>query len=179
MIPTVKTDIQKIKLMREAASVRRCHTAFVIGEYNIGYHTFNMLAMLRYLYPDCRQELIWAIIEHDIPERLTGDIPAPAKWHGLLDNSNYADFEARFTVWLFGDDYSAALTDNEKGWLKGLDLLELYLWCLDQISLGNVNAAVMKRRAYEHMAKQPNIPVQIREQFAQASRTDWVIQEDL
>lgn len=72
------TAQERVKFLREASDVQRLHVIRTIGEYSNGHHSFNMLAMLRLLFPDAPIELIWAILEHDIPERLIGDVPSPA-----------------------------------------------------------------------------------------------------
>mgnify|MGYP000440970960 CR=1 FL=1 len=70
------TNQERVKFLREAADVQRLHVIRTIGEYSNGQHTFNMLAMLRLLWPDAPRHLIWAILEHDIPERVIGDVPS-------------------------------------------------------------------------------------------------------
>ncbi len=179
MIKSITTDAQKVKLLREAAAVRRCHTATVIGEYNIGIHTFNMLVMLRFLWPDAPRDLIWAVLEHDLPERLSGDIPSPAKAYGIVDRNLLGDFEFQFLSWIFGRVSHAGLGEVENGWIKGLDLLELIMWTKDQVTMGNMNSMVMANKARAYMARDTTIPLPIRELLIQLDRMDWIFQEDL
>ena len=128
-------DIEKVKYLREAAAVERMHTMRTIGEYTVGHHSFNMLAMLRLVWPDAPRNLIWAIIEHDIPERLTGDILATAKWAGVVRKD--PEFEDKLIAAIVGDSSCLRLGAELKSWLKGLDILEFVFYCRDQISLGN------------------------------------------
>lgn len=131
--------VRRMKLALEASFVDRCHTRRVIGEYTVGTHSFNMLTMLRLLYPGVpRVELIWAIHDHDIPERLVGDNPHHAKpyvWHSY----NADKIERDINLHIFGYHHYDNLTDEEMKWLVGLDVLEYYAFCLDQRELGNKN----------------------------------------
>lgn len=135
-----------IKLAREGAAVRRVHTIPHIGEYVVGHHSFNMLAMLRILYPEASSSLIWAILEHDIPERLIGDIPSPAKWFGIVDRDRLIEVERTINTEIFGSSAEYNLNPKEIKWLNSLDLFELWLWCKDQIAMGNQNLVSMHDR---------------------------------
>ena len=128
----------RYKLAREAMYVDRCHTFMKIGTYPVGMHTFGMLIALRILYPNASIHLIWAILEHDVPERLISDVPRGAKPF-ILDLDNYHITEKEVMEFIFGNNNFPLLTDNEKRWLTGLDVLEFYHYCLDQRSLGNQN----------------------------------------
>ncbi|MHA2068390.1 MAG: HD domain-containing protein [Candidatus Thorarchaeota archaeon] len=142
----ISTDIQKVKFTREAAQVQRTHTVPHFGEHSNGQHSFNMLVMLRILWPEAPIRLVWAILEHDMPERLTGDIPAPSKWAGVVDNNQLTLLEMEINEKIFGQDSIQKLSDSEISWLKGLDILELYLWSKDQLMLGNRNVEMMANR---------------------------------
>ena len=138
--------VNKVKFTREAAAVRRCHTLPIIGTYEVGGHSYNMLSMLRLLHPDPPIRLVWAIQEHDIPERLTGDIPAPTKWFKIVDKAHLTQAEISINDSVFGWVAELKLTDEDLKWLKGLDILELYLFCKDQIMMGNQNMITMLER---------------------------------
>jgi len=138
--------VNKVKFSREAAAVRRCHTLPIIGEYIVGGHSYNMLTMLRLLHPDPPIRLVWAIQEHDVPERLTGDIPAPTKWFKIVDKEHLTAAEMDINEQIFGWVAELQLTEEDLKWLKGLDILELYLFCKDQLMMGNQNMLIMKGR---------------------------------
>ncbi len=130
--------VRNTKFIREAGAVRRLHCYYVIGEYNVGIHTFNMLGLTRLLWPDCRAELLWAILEHDLPERVTGDIPATTKWRGYIHDVDMAAWENRI-LQEFGMDepHGNKLSPQEKKFLKGVDLIELWMFCREQVQMGN------------------------------------------
>lgn len=178
---TLASDTQRIKFMREAASVRRCHTVMHQDPaYNIGLHSFNMLAMLRILRPEASIDLVWAIIEHDLPERLTGDFPAPVKWTGVVDSHELGELESDIIKALSLSDSVAYLSEVDARWLRGLDMLELYLWSLDQINLGNRNLYVMKNRIEKYLKKNPLLmPKEIQYIIQIAAGMDWIMVPDL
>jgi len=166
--------VRAIKFAREGAAVKRCHTIQFIGNYDVGGHSFNMLAMLRIWKPDASLNLVWAIIEHDAPERSTGDVPAPAKWAGIIDKDELNLVEMEITTRIFGDDSCQKLTLEELSWLKALDILELYLWCRDQVELGNRNALSMMARIEKFINKnKASWPKEFNEQWGEFMFADW------
>lgn len=176
----VDNKSKAIKFMREAGAVRRCHTIPIIGEYNVAIHVYNMLAMLRLLYPDAPLPLIWAIIEHDIPERLTGDIPAPTKWFGAIDKERLNQLEHEITKSVVGYDHCAILSYEEERWLKALDILELALFCRDQIMIGNKNMAVMLDRIHKFVKRESaSFEPAVLDVYWELFNEDWLMMPDL
>lgn len=142
---------ERVKFLREAAEVDRIHTKRYIGEYTNGQHTFNMLSILRLLWPDAPNQLIWAIVEHDVPERLLSDIASPSIHFGGFVNKEKlvsAEREVLNEVFIDGYYFTHETQENYR-WLKGLDLLELYLFCKDQMRLGNMNLVQIQNRCEE------------------------------
>lgn len=129
----LNTSAERVIYARQAGAVRRCHTTRHLGTYDVAQHSYNMAMMLRILRPDAPPCLIWAVLKHDQPERLTGDSPAPAKWMGYLT----PDYETVETAILegVGLDHPPLSAEDEK-WLKGLDLLELYVFAREQQAMG-------------------------------------------
>lgn len=172
---------ERVKFLREASDVQRLHVIRTIGEYSNGQHSFNMLAMLRLLWPEAPVALVWAIVEHDIPERVTGDIPSPSI-HNVLSASREAmkqeEFDCLLEVLL--GEYFISLDSELMPWLKGLDLLELYLYAKDQRMLGNRNLETM-RLAIESRFKQDaaKYPKAIIEVFYECKSSDWNYLPDL
>lgn len=123
--------VEKIRYLREAGNVKRCHTKTIIGEYSVAHHTWNMLGLLRVLNPKASTELIWAVTFHDCGERIVGDISYVFKkrLNGSIDI-----FEEAILPHV---GLNTFLSKEEESWLKGLDLLELALFCKDQSSIGN------------------------------------------
>ena len=172
--------IERVKYTREAAVVTRLHGLFHHSAYNNGIHSFNMLAMLRLLYPTASSNLLWAIIEHDMPERLTGDFPAPAKWFGVVDRTRLDNLEFDINTEVFGQDTVQKLTERERGWLKGLDILELYLFCKDELMLGNAGIITMMRRIEKFIERtRSGFPVDIVDFYYRVKADPWDTLPDL
>lgn len=145
--------VERIKMLREAADVQRLHTKRTIGEYSNGHHTFGMLALLRLLYPEAPISLVWAIIEHDIPERLVSDISSPAiHFGGFVDKDKLWEAEESILAGIFEFHFFPGLEGMDLKlyqWLKGLDLLDLFLFCKDQRRLGSKNLLQIEHRCME------------------------------
>jgi hypothetical protein len=115
-----------------------------------------MAMMLRLLRPDAPVHLVWAVLKHDQPERLTGDSPAPAKWMGYLV-TDHEEIESSILEGV-GLDHPPLSHEDEK-WLKGLDLLELYVFAREQQAMGvpqfkqmrETCVRVLSERAEKHL----------------------------
>jgi len=153
----LKGDVARVKFAREGAAVRRVHAQKIIGEYDVGQHSFGMLCLLRVLHPDAPAALLWAIIAHDLPERLLGDTPRPA--FVVLDKKAYSDASDRI---LKGTDFWETLSREDQRWLGSLDICEFYLWILDQESLGNRNMKKMQRRVELWFSKEAKEAMTVR-----------------
>lgn len=83
-------------------------------------------------------------------------------------------------TWVAGKDYIQDLNEEEVKWLKGLDLLDYYFLCRDEISYGNRNA-IRNARKIENFVKQNRHlwPELISEIILMAEDYDWVRGPDL
>lgn len=100
----------------------------------VAEHSWRMAAILRYMWPDCRPELIWATLFHDVSERVTGDVPANIK------RATPAIAEAVHTVSIAEEkrlNIRFALTLEEEKVLGWLDRIEGAMHCLDELEMGN------------------------------------------
>lgn len=153
---------EKIAAFREAGQTQRCHTMQYHGTYNVAIHCFNALSLLFLLYPEEPSTvLIKAVLWHDIPERWTGDIPTTTKMSSpelkiLLDG-----IEQRILSKLDIPDLFK-LTKTQRQWLDAIDLLELYLWVLDQQALGNLTTIPMQKQIHNiFLKRKDNIPKEV------------------
>lgn len=145
--------VERIKFAREGARVERTHASPGIGSHSVGVHTFNMLTMLLILKPDASGQLIRAIVQHDIPERITGDMPHPAKKAGVQNNDVQAHIEMQLNEQVFGNDAVQDLNEEEVKWLNGLDMLEFYCHIRDQLMFGNRGYETKNAAVENYMAK--------------------------
>ena len=136
------------KRLLEGGQTQRLHTVPHVRHYDVAQHSWGMAALLHALHPDPRKELFLAILFHDIAERWTGDMPAPAKWHnglgGVLREMEREIDEA------LGVRFD--LTEEEKVWLKALDFLELYLFVDGEYNMGNKHITRCRKVCKEILA---------------------------
>lgn len=154
---------ERILAIREGGQTQRCHTLPHSGEYNVATHSYNALSLLFLLYPgEPSQGLVKAVLWHDVPERWTGDVPAPAKWaspvlKNILDSLEDRIFEKLELLNIFTE-----LSEEEQNWLTAVDLLELYIWGKEQEALGNQSAKELNKRVIELVKKkQEKIPKKV------------------
>lgn len=176
------TNQERVKFLREAADVQRLHVIRTIGEYSNAQHSFNMLAMLKLLWSDAPKELFWAIVEHDIPERVIGDVPSPALrnvYQESLPSVVVEEIHVMEEIYGRSSDFHG-ITDDLNCWLKGLDILELYLYAKDQFRLGNRNLETMRVAIEERFKRDAaKFPEPILNLYHECKNSDWVHLPDL
>ncbi len=129
-----KKILNKVLQLREASCVERAHTVRHSTDYSVGKHSFDMLLLLEVLHPNPSLKLYQAIIRHDLHERWNGDTPFPAK--RMFPELKSAMTESTKQVEdVLGIKYD--ITEDEELWLRSLDMVEFYLWALDELNAGN------------------------------------------
>lgn len=123
-------------LYRDAGAVKRYHVKRTHRTQTIAEHTFGMLMLVKQVAPHIDKYMLYeAILHHDLPELMTGDVPAPIKRvHpelGPLMDSIEHDLQPLYNPVLEG------LTQEEAALMKWADRMELVLWCLEEFRLGN------------------------------------------
>lgn len=133
----INARIRRVQALREGGRVQRLHTVPIIGDASVAAHSFNMALLLAILMPDYPGRLMEAVLTHDLAERWVGDTPAPAKYtiHPPLGEELKKAEEVVDKALGIGIE----LSEFERGWLKALDILELLMFCEDQLALGNRN----------------------------------------
>jgi 5'-deoxynucleotidase YfbR-like HD superfamily hydrolase len=136
----IEAKVTKARLMREGGNVQRCHVVPHYDQYSVGKHTFDMLVLLEALHPKPTKALFRAVLMHDLAERYTGDVP------GMVARID-PDFKQAFrNAGALVDEvcgYEVELSDAERRWVKALDKIELWLWCHDQLNMGNDHVGAM------------------------------------
>lgn len=145
-----------IDMTRRASYVERLHTVPTIGNQNIGHHSFGVAMLCRDITNhEASAALIMAALDHDLPEVETGDIPAPVKWSSPVVSAGLTALENQFLLdHAHAMDYE--LTDDEARVLKIADTLELALFCLDQLQLGNQRVVPVLARCIGAMIGLPH-----------------------
>lgn len=148
--------IKRLRALREAGAVKRCHTVPIIGSYDIAQHSFGAVNLLLVLRPRSRLELVKVLLWHDCAERWVGDIPAPAKWIVPELGKLYELLERRVLAAIGCS--AEQLTADEARWVDWIDKLELWLWTYDQVALGNRNALSIRRNLRRYFRRQRRLP---------------------
>lgn len=151
-------SIKKIIEAREGGAVERCHTTPHIGEYSNAKHQWG--AAMLYLQlrgATAEGDTVTAILTHDLGERWAGDVPAPAKW--ALSKSWLRELERNEKKCLDYLGIGVGLSEAEWRWVRGVDLLDLFLWAHEQVNMGNRSCeriiANILAYVYEHHADYP------------------------
>lgn len=130
----------EIRALREGGHVKRCH-ALVHNDvgYTDGKHSYDALSLLLMLHPDPQMHLVKWVLWHDAAERWVGDLPASIKEKDRRLRAAYvaAEEEAMATHLPSVLEAWTQLSDSDRAWAAGVDMVEFYLWCEDQHALGN------------------------------------------
>lgn len=147
-------SIVRAMLMRDAAAVKRYHTQRTIRQQPVGEHSFGMLLLIDQVYPECRKEVWRAIMHHDLPELMTGDMPGPMKRASPQLGVLMEELEQDLAP-LYQD---IDLSTHEVAVIKWCDKVELVLWCLEEAKMGNLYALdpVVTALGWMAEAKHPN-----------------------
>lgn len=177
------TTAERIKAAREGADTERFHTTRTVRRQSVGLHSFNMITMLMILFPPGgtpSRNLIYAIVQHDIPERWIGDIPAPAKWWGVMEEGVAFRTEQMLNEAIFDAHYTTDLSEQDLGWLAGLDILECICEMKDELLMGNLAVEKLYVRAVmyakENAAK---FPKEIVDAVYAVDHDDWAPVKEL
>ena len=116
--------------LRNAGKVKRFHTVETIGQQTVAEHSFNVCLILLFITNGtASSELLKAALYHDLPELITGDIPATAKWKSEALSQALTEVEQRFEK---DFNLSVEISDSEKLLLKWADMYELVQYCFDR-----------------------------------------------
>lgn len=132
----------RLRFLREAGHVTRCHMVPHIGEYDLARHSWHAAVLLMELHPSPTSRLVKYVLYHDVTERWTGDVPATSKWMfpDLAEALTQAEIRLENKLDLIG---KRDLSADELKWAKAVDMLELYYWCHDQLAFGNTNVKTL------------------------------------
>ncbi len=138
------TRLNRIKELRKAGAVGRYHTTTTIRTQSVGEHSFGVALLVLYLNPKASSRLLSACLWHDLPELVTGDIPAPVKWgcKDLVDVLERLEQQFRDRHRL-----NVVLTNAEERMLRFCDMCECVLWCKEEVEMGNTTVEPIIKRA--------------------------------
>lgn len=137
-------NFKRLKILRVAARVIRCHTTPTIHSQSVGEHTFGALNILYTIHHAPSPQLVRALLWHDVAEAISGDVPAPAKKYVPLLRDALDELEEKVAKEY---DLHGELTPMEDQLLFYCDLMELAIFAAEEADLGNAAAPVLMRRA--------------------------------
>jgi 5'-deoxynucleotidase YfbR-like HD superfamily hydrolase len=129
--------IRRAQAIREGGHTQRMHTCPVHGDASNAKHQWNMAVLYLQLHPAPQMSVLQHILLHDVAERWVGDTPAPAKYSinpQLGKELHKAELEVELALGL-----DLRVLPEDQKWVKALDILELFMYCHDQIAMGNMN----------------------------------------
>jgi hypothetical protein len=157
-----------------AGQVKRWHThGYLIRTQDIAQHSNGVVQVIVLLHPDPSARLLKAAVMHDFGELKTGDMPRWAKKEVPTIELALEKLEQGQRQ-KYGVDYP--LGEEEQRWLAGADLMDAWLFllqnilCGNEMVRGNFNGAT---QAVRH--SRSNMPEPIRQAMEQIlSMHPWV-----
>lgn len=140
-------NLHTILKAMQFGQTKRYHTEVMLKEQSVAEHVYNVMWLVRLLSPASMPSrmMLMACLEHDAGERRTGDMPGPFKAEysldALLDTAEAAHL---LDATEGGPLAYEGLTSEEKELLAFCDRLELVLYNMREIELGNRTLPVRK-----------------------------------
>ena len=131
---------ERIYNTRMAGRIRRLHIRPMNGEeQNVAAHTWGVTMILIDLFPDVSKDAILFTLRHDVPEVVTGDIPANVKWDNPGLEDALAEREKEFMKKMgWKSEHSGVPSyKRENLYIKIADRIELLFYCMEQMYMGN------------------------------------------
>lgn len=127
-------DNSPMRLHRASSAVKRFHVMRTHRTQTVGEHSHGVAVLVMQVLPECSATLLKAALVHDFHERSTGDIPTTAKWMYPDIDSAVSRAERHWNK-MMGLDFELSLTEELT--LKFCDYMELLLFCIEELELGN------------------------------------------
>ena len=154
---TVEEQLRRLVQIRAGGAVERCHGIPHAGSYDNGSHQWGVAMLMWILWPEDFARLVIYCLTHDVPEAWVGDIPATTKRYDPGVRGGVERLERAISYDL-GLPYENDLSPDDWAKLKACDSLELYIWCVEQANLGNINVRdiiTQLERFFEHRPLPP------------------------
>jgi len=153
-------SLKWLQTARHGGLVKRCHTVPSLQSYNVAEHSFNAILIAHTICKDLdwkvrydsAEHSRWLNIDeakithylllHDLPEGYTGDIPANVKKETNI-KSVMDRIEEEWYNKHVPDYMKQTITDHEYVVAKLADVLELCMFCKDEIQMGNHHPAMV------------------------------------
>lgn len=140
------TTVQHIRKM---LSVQRLSGTSKLRSYNLAEHSFGVVSLFLTICEEenirVTSEVIKFVLFHDLAETVTGDLLYPVKNLNGDTQEAWSIIESEVLrkyplVSMYTDSNIAEqLDENQLAAFKAADMLELLLFCYEEVSLGNRN----------------------------------------
>lgn len=165
----------QLEFLTYGAEVTRYHTVQTLQRETVGHHSHGVALICLVLDPNASANLLRAALVHDLAEQHTGDIPSPAKrQYGI--GQQVDELEQRLLA-----EYGFAmpnLTPAEARILKLADIAQGALFCVREMSLGNVRLRVVFDRYMVYASGMMLVGAE-RELFYAISRIKFELDNDV
>tara|TARA_R110000787_G_scaffold156836_4_gene270786 strand:- start:392 stop:829 length:438 start_codon:yes stop_codon:yes gene_type:complete len=121
-----------------------------INEQRNGQHSWGVAVIIHKLWPDCSRDLLLAALYHDVPEYITGDIPADCKWRFDELSTELSAAETEI-IGDLGIPKPGHLPIKDYRRLKIADMLELMWFCLEEMQMGNTTIREVFNKGWDHL----------------------------
>ena len=127
---------ERVHFVWEAMGVKRCHTFPLIGEYTVGQHSANAVALYVLVCPEPSKLVMETLLFHDCAERIVGDVPWHSKkqWIHLDQALDDAEHEVLSE---YGLPDGSQLGMSDEVWVAWADMMEFIMMCRHQQKMGN------------------------------------------
>lgn len=140
--------------LRTGGHTERCHGIRHSGSYSVARHSWGVAMLMHCIWPEHFERLALVCLTHDVPEAWVGDVPAPTKRYSPAIKAEMARLERiRFQALDLPVDDDLPPEDRER--VKTCDLLELYLWAVEEVVGGNRHAACVAREVERYAEEVP------------------------
>jgi 5'-deoxynucleotidase YfbR-like HD superfamily hydrolase len=159
-------NYDRVTYVRRGMNTRRFHTVPSLDVNTVAHHSAGVALLITVLHPDPSAALLKATLTHDICEWQLGDVPAQVKWkHTAIASAwMHLEQEAERECGL-----SVTLASHEVVWLHCCDTLELMLYAMEQIRMGNRYFREVWERGLERM-KTYMLPAEVADYYNQLMR---------
>lgn len=149
-------SFEALDYIQNGRITRRYHNVRVFDNQRVDAHSYGVAQLVRFILPvDVEPErlarLLCAALDHDLPEQVTGDIPAPTK-RVLPLHAQVAlrcmELDASEPV---GMGRFLHLTDEDVAVLKLADAADGCLHCIEERRMGNTNIDPVFSKFWEYL----------------------------
>ena len=131
----MKTIAEQLQYISRGSMVRRFHQHHQLVQDTDGRHQHGVALIATLLCDGApSQELLLAALTHDLPELVSGDVPATTKRVLRSTNFDLDKYEANINA---HHGFNTTLTDIERRTLKLADGLDGMLACCREVAMGN------------------------------------------